>query len=54
MVVAALVVMGGVMPIGLIVVVRVVILPGAVLVIGERHALRARDRGQALDRNGQG
>ena len=44
---------GRVVPISAIVV-SVVFLPGAVLVMRERHALRPRDRGHALDRNGQG
>lgn len=52
MVIAAFVVRGGVVPIGVIV--GVVCLPACILVMRERHALSARDRGQALDRNGQG
>jgi hypothetical protein len=35
------------------IVVGVVFLPGAVLVMRERHALRSADGGHALDRNGQ-
>ena len=54
MVIAAFVVKGGVVPIGFIVGVSMVFLPGPILVMRERHALSARDRGQALDRNGQG
>lgn len=54
MVIAAFVLSGGVVPIGVIVGMSVVFLPGPVLVMRERHALSARDRGHALDRNGQG
>ena len=44
----------GVVPIRVIVGVSVVFLPAGILVMRERHALSARDCGQALDRNGQG
>ena len=43
----------GVVPIGAVAV-SVVFLPGAVLMMGERHALRPADACHALDRNGQG
>ena len=52
MVIVAFVVKGGVVPI--CVIVGVVCLPASILVMRERHALSARDRGHALDRNGQG
>jgi len=52
--VIAFFVSGGVVPIGVIVDVSVVFLPASILVMRERHALSARDRGHALDRNGQG
>jgi len=54
MVMVAFVVKRGVVPIRVIVGVGVVLLPACILVMRERHALSARDRGQALDRNGQG
>lgn len=54
MVIAAFVVRGGVVPIGVIVGVSMVFLPASVLVMRERHALSARDCGHGLDRNGQG
>ena len=44
---------GGVVPIGAVAV-SVVFLPAAVLMMGERHALRPADACHALDRNGQG
>jgi hypothetical protein len=50
--VAGVRVRSGVVPIGAIIV-RVVFLPGAVLVMCERHALSPGDRGHALHRNGQ-
>ena len=43
----------GVVPVGAIVV-NVVFLPGAVLMMRERHALSPHDGGHALDGNGQG
>jgi hypothetical protein len=43
----------GVVPMAAVVV-SVVLLPGAVLVMCERHALRPRDCGNALGRYGQG
>ena len=54
MVIVAFVMNGDVVPIRVIVGVSVVFLPAGILVMRERHALSARDRGQALDRNGQG
>ena len=54
MVIAAFVVSGGVVLIGVTVGVSVVFLPGAILVMRERHALGARDCRHTLDRNGQG
>ena len=44
----------GVVPIGAVVCIGVVFLRSVVLVMRERHALSPRDRGHALDRNGQG
>lgn len=43
----------GVVPIGAIVRVSVAFLPGAILVMRERHALSPDDCGHALERNGQ-
>jgi hypothetical protein len=54
MVIAAFVVRRGVLPVGVIVGVRLVFMPVAILVMRERHALSAHDRGHALDGNGQG
>jgi hypothetical protein len=55
MVVAAFIVTDGIVPIGAIVgMMSVVFLAAAVLMMGERHALRACDCRHALDRNGQG
>lgn len=54
MVIAAFVVYGGVVPDGLIMGVSVAFLPTAILVMRERHALRACDCRHALHRNGQG
>ena len=54
MVMAAFVVKRGLVPVGAVVGVGVVFLPVAILVMRERHALRARDCGHALERNGQG
>jgi len=53
MIMAALVVMSGVVPVSVIVGMRVAFLATAVLVVRERHALGAGDRGKGLDRNGQ-
>jgi hypothetical protein len=54
MVIVAFVMNGDVVPIRVIVGVRVVFLPASILVMRERHALSARDCGEALHRNGQG
>jgi hypothetical protein len=54
MVIAAFVVKDGVVPVRVIVRVGVAFLPDSILLMRERHALSARDRGQALERNGQG
>jgi hypothetical protein len=54
MVIAALVVSDGIVPIGVIVDMSVVFRPAAVLVMRKRHALRASDCRHALHRNGQG
>jgi hypothetical protein len=51
MVIVAFVMNGDVVPIRVIVGVSV---PDSIFMMGERHALSARDRRQALDRNGQG
>ena len=54
MVIAAFVVNSGVVRIRLIVRVSVVFVPAGVLVMRERHALRASDGCHALHRNGKG
>jgi hypothetical protein len=54
MVIAAFVVSRGIVPVGVIVGMSVVFLPASVLVMRERHALRASDCRHALHRNGQG
>jgi hypothetical protein len=54
MAIVAFVMHGDVVLIRVIVGVSMVFLPAGVLVMRERHALSARDRGQALDREGQG
>ena len=54
MVIVAFVMNGDVVPIRVIVGVSVAFLPDSIFMMGERHALSARDRRQALDRNGQG
>jgi len=54
MVIVAFVVNGDVVPIRVIVGVSVVFLPASIIMLRERHALSARDRGEALDRNDQG
>ena len=51
MIMAAFVVMSGVVPVGVTVGMRVAFLATAVLVVRERHALSAGDRGKGLDRN---
>ena len=54
MVIAAVVVRGGLVRIGVIVGMTVVFLPAAVAVMRERHALGARDCRHTLNWNGQG
>ena len=54
MVVAVLVVSSGVVPVGVIMRMRVVFVPAAVIVMRERHALSASDRRKPLHRDGQG
>jgi hypothetical protein len=56
MIIVAFVVKAGVVvvPIGVIVGVGMGLLRDAIVVMRERHALSAGDRGQALDRNSQG
>ena len=54
MVIAAFIVSGGIVPIGVIVGMSLVFVPDAVLVMRERHALRASDCRHALHRNGEG
>ena len=54
MVIVAFVMNGDVVPIRVIVGVSMVFLPASILVMRERHALSARDCGEALHRNGQG
>jgi hypothetical protein len=54
MVVAAFVVRGGIVPVGVRVGMSVVFVPAAVVMMREGHALGASDCRHALDRNGQG